>query len=55
LAFSALVDAVKSEETQRLLEAGLAASEVARRLGFADASALRKARRRWAQGAGENR
>jgi AraC-like DNA-binding protein len=55
LAFSALVDAAKAEETHRLLEAGLTASEVARRLGFADASVLRKARRRWGQGARENR
>ena len=48
--FSALVDAVKAEEAQRLADLGVAAGELARRLGFQDASALRKARRRWARG-----
>ncbi|MCK6552244.1 helix-turn-helix domain-containing protein, partial [Myxococcota bacterium] len=53
--FSALVDAVKEAEARRLLERGHTSAEVARRLGFADASALRKARRRWAQRDGAKR
>lgn len=55
LEFSALADGVRAEEARRLLAQGLSAPEVARRLGFADASALRKARRRWAQGVGTKR
>jgi AraC-like DNA-binding protein len=56
--FRALAEAVRAEAAQRLLEGeGVTVAEAARRLGFGDASALRKARRRWqlTQGPGRKR
>ncbi len=53
--FRALATEVRAEAARRLLEdEGVTVAEAARRLGFGDASALRKARRRWraAQGPG---
>lgn len=51
LSFRALVDEVRGEAAGRLLADGrVTLEEVAYLLGFSDAGALRKARRRWAAG-----
>ncbi len=51
--FRALAAAVKAEAARQMLdEQGLTTAEAARRLGFADASSLRKARRRWQRAQG---
>ncbi|MFO0614567.1 MAG: AraC family transcriptional regulator [Polyangiaceae bacterium] len=48
LSFRALAEQAKSKEASRLLaEETLTMSEIAKRLGYGDASALRKALRRW--------
>lgn len=51
--FRALVEEVKSEAARRLFEEeNVTVLEAARRLGFNDASALRRARRRWGEAQG---
>jgi ParB-like chromosome segregation protein Spo0J len=42
-----LVDDVRRERAEALLARGLTRTEIARRLGFGDARALRAALRRW--------
>lgn len=52
--FRTLVAAVRAEAAQRWMDEGAASvAETARRLGYADAAALRKARRRWHAAQGE--
>lgn len=54
--FRSLVEEVKVEAAKRLLEEqNVTVVEAARRLGFNDASALRKARKRWGEGQGSAR
>lgn len=51
--FRSLATEVRAEAARRLLEdEGVTVAEAAQRLGFGDASALRKARRRWATAQG---
>jgi AraC-like DNA-binding protein len=45
--WSGLLDAARKQEAQRLIEAGTRLEEVARQLGYHDASSLSRAVRRW--------
>jgi len=47
VAFRALADHVKRQEADALLASGMTNEQIARKLGFSDSAALRKARRRW--------